>query len=418
MPLEGHPDAGALEATARPRVLFVDDEQELLDGLRLLLHRLRRRWDVRFAVGGSAALALLAQEPFDIVVTDMRMPVMDGAELLDQVRRLHPSVTRLVLSGHCDDATGRRAARVAHQWLAKPCEPGQLVAALERARVTRELLCSDALKRHVAGITRLPAPDPLIVELTELLADATVDAGAVAELVSRDSALTARVLQLSNSAFFGPTQSIEDLHEAVMRLGLATLAELVVEGELVGRLEPPLAGFSLDEHAARARIVGRVAGALLRGRPEARAAALAGLLSTIGRLVLAHSALAEFASVAAAAAANAAPLTQLELGAFGVRQEVVGAALLASWGIPAHVTDLVLHSADPGPTQPTGLDALVALHLACGLTDEALGGLQGPALDRALLARLGLEAQVSAWQALAADCVAEERRRAQARRAA
>ncbi len=71
-------------------VLFVDDEQAILDGLRNSLRKERKRWDMSFALGGQQALEAMKQTPADVVITDMRMPGMDGAELLRQIQRDFP----------------------------------------------------------------------------------------------------------------------------------------------------------------------------------------------------------------------------------------------------------------------------------------------------------------------------------------
>lgn len=112
---------------SRKRVLFVDDEQEVLEGLRNLLRRNRHEWDMVFALGGYEALAELSRGTVDVVVTDMRMPGMDGAQLLAQVKTVSPSTARLVLSGHAEKEAILRALPVAHQFLSKPCGGGTLL---------------------------------------------------------------------------------------------------------------------------------------------------------------------------------------------------------------------------------------------------------------------------------------------------
>ena len=84
------------------RVLFVDDEPKILEGLQRMLRSMRHEWEMEFALGGPSAMEALNSRPFDVVVTDMRMPGMDGAMLLSQVRGLHPQIVRIVLSGHSD----------------------------------------------------------------------------------------------------------------------------------------------------------------------------------------------------------------------------------------------------------------------------------------------------------------------------
>jgi YesN/AraC family two-component response regulator len=80
------------------RILFVDDEPNVLAGLKRMLYSLRNEWDMTFVSSGAEALQCLSESPFDVLVTDVRMPGMNGVELLEQVVNLHPGVIRIVLS--------------------------------------------------------------------------------------------------------------------------------------------------------------------------------------------------------------------------------------------------------------------------------------------------------------------------------
>ena len=115
------------------RILFVDDEATLLEGLRRTLRPQRARWEMEFASGGLDALRMMDVSRFDVVVTDMRMPGMDGAQLLEQVRERFPRAVRIVLSGYCDMESTLRAVNFAHQVLQKPCDATRLLQAIERA---------------------------------------------------------------------------------------------------------------------------------------------------------------------------------------------------------------------------------------------------------------------------------------------
>jgi len=103
------------------RIIFVDDEPKVLNGIRRFLYPMRREWDMSFACSGAQALEIMSHGPFDVIVTDVRMPGMDGTELLARVRDLHPAVVRIVLSGHSDRDLRLKAAASAHKYLSKPC---------------------------------------------------------------------------------------------------------------------------------------------------------------------------------------------------------------------------------------------------------------------------------------------------------
>ena len=102
------------------KILFVDDEPNILQGLRRMLHSMRRDWDMEFAESGQQALELLNNSHFDVVVTDMRMPGMNGLELLNEIKRLYPEVIRIVLSGQASKEIIIQSVGPIHQYLSKP----------------------------------------------------------------------------------------------------------------------------------------------------------------------------------------------------------------------------------------------------------------------------------------------------------
>ncbi len=123
------------------RILFVDDEPMLLDAMRRLLRAKRPAWEVACAASGERALALLDAGSFDVVVSDMRMPGLDGASLLRLVRERQPQALRIVLSGFADEEASFRAAGVAHQCVAKPCSIASLEEVFQQAEALHLVLC-------------------------------------------------------------------------------------------------------------------------------------------------------------------------------------------------------------------------------------------------------------------------------------
>src|SRR5579864_5864708 len=136
------------------RILFVDDEPRVLEGLQRSLRPLRKEWSAAFAEGGVQALAVLAREPFDVIVTDMRMPGMNGAALLEQVARLYPDTLRIVLSGQSDLENVVQSAGVTHQYLSKPCTVDKLKNTVQRAVWLREVLTRPSLRQLLSRMLR------------------------------------------------------------------------------------------------------------------------------------------------------------------------------------------------------------------------------------------------------------------------
>ncbi|MFZ5757653.1 MAG: response regulator, partial [Pseudomonadota bacterium] len=171
------------EAPARKRILFVDDEQHVLDGLQNLLRKQRRQWDMVFVSSGEAALEELGRNPFDVVVSDMRMPRMDGATLLRKVKENHPSAARIVLSGHAERDAVLKALPVAHQYLSKPCDPELIRVVIERACALQSLLSSDTIRALIGGMEKLPSVPQTYWELTRALTDPDIGVPEIARIV-------------------------------------------------------------------------------------------------------------------------------------------------------------------------------------------------------------------------------------------
>src|SRR5579862_1975913 len=134
------------------RILFVDDERRVLEGLQRMLRPHRSQWHMRFANSGQEALAMLEEGSYDVIVSDMRMPGMDGAQLLETVRERYPGMIRIVLSGHSDVEAALRAVPVAHQFLAKPCDAEKLQAAIDPSSENDPIVADEATRRMIADI--------------------------------------------------------------------------------------------------------------------------------------------------------------------------------------------------------------------------------------------------------------------------
>jgi HD-like signal output (HDOD) protein len=303
----------------KPAVLFVDDEQQVLDGLCDLLRSRRRELRAETADGGATALERLAAEHFDVVVSDMRMPGLDGAQLLERVRDEHPHAVRVILSGQASEEAVLRMVPVAHIALAKPCSSRHLSQMLDRAFSVGGLLDDLELREAVNRIGALPSPPTIAQQLFDAIED-DAPAATLAGILEGDVGLSAKVLQLVNSGFFGIPQEIGDLRRAIPLVGVDLLRSLAVDHGVTRAF----GGDGLPDLAAFADLSRRVsAHAAQLAADSPRVAASAGLLHGVGRLVLNGRAVPEGTHVK------------------------VGAYLLALWGLPQVVVDAVAQQLEP-----------------------------------------------------------------------
>jgi len=371
------------------RILFVDDEPLLLDALRASLRSDRKRWDMVFAEGAREALAVIEREPVDILVTDMRMPGMDGAALLAVVRESHPATARIVLSGQTDEPSARRLVNLAHQCLAKPARPEEIRDVLERTCWLRGLLADERLREAVGGVDQLPVLPAIFAGISRLAEDPRSSTRDIAELIASDPGICAKVMQITNSAFFG-RRRLADVAEAVAFLGLATVRYVVLSGEVVDAFEraPASARPILAAVQQRALATGLLARRMALTRPgiSPDEAFLAGVLHDVGVLVLATR---------PPGGGGAEPC---------VSHGEVGGYLLGLWGLSPLVVEAVAHHHAPAPCAAQELDLALLLHVAQALVWERSSpdpdSDPSPAwIDEELLAGKVPEGWVASWRA-------------------
>ena len=383
------------------RVLFVDDERHILDGLQRMLYGRRKEWEMSFVTSGDEALRCLAASNFDVIVTDMRMPALDGATLLELVQKRHPGVIRIVLSGDCDVKAGIRAVPVAHQFLMKPCNSDVLAATIERLCSCGEILAHESTRRVVASLGELPALPRTYSALTAALLNTDSPLREIGSIIERDVGVAAKVLQLANSAFFGRSREIHTIASAVGFLGMDVLKQLVLGIELFRTFQPNrrLTGFSpesLQLHSAR---VAAVARHLPLPAKEAQSASMAALLHDSGKLILATQLPDKFEELLRTSSANQVPFYEAEEQAEGATHADIGAYLFAIWGLPAAVVNAVAAHHRPQVYEGKALSIGLVVHIADLLVNEAeaesnsLGGFWTAKLDQ-----LGLGPELAAWR--------------------
>ena len=354
------------------RLMFGDDEPRVLQGLRQSLHGKRKLWDMVFVEGAAAALVELDRAPFDAVVSDMRMPGMDGADLLKRVRVLQPAAFRVVLSGQMDEATAARAASAAHRFLAKPCDSNTLVITIARALELRTKLASEEMRKCIGGMAGLPSPPSSCLALNRALEDDNVKMSTITSIVESDVGMSVKVLQLINSAFFGLSRQVASVGQAVAYLGINAVRSLV----LADALFEALAGSRLDLHE-RAQALALSAARFVRLFPLAErdreVAVTAAMLHNVGQLALISRMPEEYRALRDHARTQGMGLDEAERLRLGVGAAEIGAYLLGLWGLPEAVIEAVGMHRYPLDGPGATLDPAVVVQLAAHLAAQALG---------------------------------------------
>lgn len=385
-------------------VLFVDDEPKILDGLNRMLRPLRQEWSMGFAAGGPDALARFADRPYDVIVSDMRMPGMDGDELLAEIRRLYPRTLRIVLTGEAHRDAMVRVIGVAHRVLTKPLDADRLKDVIRRSCQLRDVLRNQALEELIGRIGSVPSPPGLYARVVDAFDDPDMSIDDLAEMLSGDVGVAAKLVQLANSALFGLRWPATTPAQAIQVLGTETTKALVLAAGLISRFDPAtLAPYDLGDVWGHSREVGAAAGRIARGiglndRGQ-REAAMAGLLHDIGRLALIDIAPDRYRTVLARVAIGAESVTAAERAIFGTTHAEVGAYLLGLWGLPEAIMETVAWHHEPARCPGSHYDALTAVHVAEALTP---GG-DGATLDTDYLTRNGPTGGTPDWAGMLAD---------------
>lgn len=354
------------------RVLFVDDESKILDGIRRMLHADRKRWDMEFAVGGEAALQACEAGSFDVVISDMRMPGMDGATLLGHIRDRYPGTARIVLSGYSEVEMTTRAVPVAHRFLAKPCNASELQSTIERVCTLQDSLSTDEIRGIVGTVGELPSLSSAYTSLMQAMRNPTTCISQVADILGHDIAMSAKVLQMVNSAFFGLAQKVTNLQTAATYLGMETIKNLALVSEtfrvfVPDSRVPKSVCESIQQHAHHTAAIA----AVLPLDPKTRdVTVVSALLHDIGRLVLASKMPDKFCAVLSRASERGCEQFEAEEELLRTSHAEIGAYLLGLWGMPDLAIEAIAHHHHPTRIPHSGFDSSVAVYVADLLTHE------------------------------------------------
>lgn len=394
------------EGARRARLIFVDDDPDVLEGLRCMLRSRRDDWEMVFCQGGEEALARMRECVFDVIVTDMRMPGMSGAQLLEEVIRLYPNMVRFVLSGYSDKETIFKSLGPTHQFLAKPCDPAVLQRAIDQALHLRRRFASESVRKIIPGIKALPGLPMLYNKLVAVLNSPNPSMERVGRLVEQDMAISAQVLHLVNSAFFGLRRHVENIPQAIALLGLETLRSLVLMSALFSSFKRVrVSGFSLDGLMRHALRVAQYARAIAMGEgmelAETENAFTAGLLHDVGKLVMATSMPEAYAQVLDLVAQGTHTLEEAERESIGVSHAEAGAYLLGLWGLPDSMLVAVAGHHHPREAFEQAFNTLTLVHVANAFDHGDIRRADGPwtgLIDGAYLEHMGKAQLLVLWR--------------------
>jgi HD-like signal output (HDOD) protein len=392
------------------KILFVDDEIRVLQGLERMLRGMRHEWDMQFAPGGKEALEILEKTAFDVIVTDIRMPGMDGAQLLNEVMKKYPAMVRIILSGHSDQEVILKSVQSAHQYLSKPCEAETVRNTIIQVCKLQDLLKNDMLKEIISKTESLPSLPSVYTEIVREMNSRDPSLRKVGEIIEKDIGMSAKVLQLVNSAFFGLPRHVAIPSHAVSLLGLEIIKNLVLTIHVFSQFnQSMIRQFSLMELWEHSLRVSRYTKRILElehcDQNTIDHGFLAGMLHDIGKLVLAVNMPDQYDLVFRLASEGKLQFHEAEERILSASHAETGAYLLGLWGLPHPIIEALAFHHDISNTTHLVLSPLIAVHFSDCLDRELypkeyLG--IAPAFNASQMEKLGFKDKIPAWRA---ECI-------------
>jgi len=399
----------------KKRILFVETNPLLLQVYAAMLNDERAIWEVATASDAREALNLMENGPFDVVVSDMRLNGTSGIELITQIQDKYPKCSRIVLAGYSDQEEFARSLDATHQFLAKPFDVKALKGTLARIGGLDVFLKEEKLRALASRMKALPSFPSLYVEIMKELNSPEPSIENIAGVMTLDPSMTAKMLQVVNSAVFGLARQISSPFEAVQYLGMGMVRSLALSAHVFARFEhTDLKGLpvrDLWEHSMRSALAART---IMRcenaDAADADAAYTAAMLHDVGKLMLADNLPREYQQALSLAVEKKIPVHEAELAVFGATHAGAAAYLLGLWGLPAPIVEAVAFHHTPGHSSARGFSPLAAVHAADVLEHE-LSKTKSPIreaeMDLVFLASIGKKDRIEVWRKEAAQPAGE-----------
>lgn len=379
------------------RILLVDDEPSVLNAMRRMLHIMKNEWKIYTVVSGEQALNSLNSGEFDMIITDMKMPGMNGAELLQKVKEQHPSVIRIVLSGYSDNDLILKSSNFAHQFLAKPLEAETLKEKIELIYTLQSHLNNKEIANLVNGIKNLPTLPSVYLQIEEEIRKPDSSLKVIEHIISKDIVMTTKILQVVNSAYFGLPQIIINPLQALNFLGIDILKSLVLVVHLFSvekdsqYLNEQIALLSENSFKV-AELSKRIALKLSTNMKFVEEVFTGALLHNIGKLVI-WQLDDYFAKIEREIKKNSVSDYEAEYNVFNTSHAEIGAYLLGIWGLPTSLIEIACYHHKPSDSINKQISPLTIVHAANHIlfNDE---------LDLKYINELSLSAEIPKWALL------------------
>jgi HD-like signal output (HDOD) protein/ActR/RegA family two-component response regulator len=377
--------------SANKKILFVDDEVPILKSLNRLF--MDTEYEVFTAGSGEEALEILTDEKIDMVITDMKMPVMDGYQLLEQVKELHPNVLRIILSGYSEKNTILTALQknIAKLYILKPWDNNKLVQLVDQIFQTENILRDSNLLGLINNAEELPTLNNSYRQIMDLI-DADADLVKIASAIERDHSVATKILHIINSAFYGvKTGSVK---HAIACLGLSTIRNILLATSIVDSFNmSAVYGTRLemlwDHSFICSKIVNIIYEKLLHTKLSETESS-AGLLHNIGVVLLLNIFPKKYIEIFHRVEKEKSNLLQIEQEVLNVTHQQAGGYLLKWWELPYPIVEAALYHHTPFATGIINQRLIYAVNIAQHYASIILENQLSNAFDPEVFDALGI----------------------------
>lgn len=395
------------------RILFIDDEVHVLEGIKRLFRPMRQRWRAEYETDPHRALERIEAKPYDVIVSDMKMPGLSGVDVLRHAQQYAPNAVRIGLSGYAEAELALEAAAVAHQFFAKPCEIRELFEAVEQITSLGERLHGNEMLERITAGSSLPSLPDLYQEIMREASSPTGSLERVGEIIERDMAMTAKILSIVNSPFFGLANQSTSPAQAAALIGFDGLRSIVLAAGVFeayeSKIDVDVLAALMDRSIDVSRIAGEVATLLGMSRRDVERCKLAAMLHDIGKLVLYANVSSAVRMVDTMVRSGVYDEPRAERELFGCTHAEVGAYLLSLWGFANQIVQAAAFHHSPAQaglhSEPT---PLTVVHIASALSCAGNATPGPPDIDRDYLTALGISTDDQRWQRIVACAATDE----------
>lgn len=347
------------------KILFVDDEIQILKALNRIL--MDTDYEVYTAESGQSALEFLENESVDLIITDMRMPYMDGYELLSQVKKLYPKIIRIILSGYSDEKVVFNALQknIAKLYIMKPWDNDKLLTVIEQVFKTEEILTSINLLALINGTEHLPTIEESYQRILQMI-DKEVDMATIAQEIERDQSIASKILHVANSAYYNAKTG--SLKQAVTYIGIQNTRNLVLTTSIIegfkssGPIRERVENIWNHAFTTNKLLAFIYQKHLNKKLPDSLSSA--GLLHNIGLVLLLSNFGQDYLKLLLNARLQKKSISELELEQFKVTHNEAGSYLLNWWEFPYEIVEATMYHHTPLDERVTNRELVCALHVA------------------------------------------------------